>query len=108
MINEILFGIDIMSFILIIIAIFLMIKSKKFEKKENIKEVLNLVLIGLFFITIVIAFDLSSSLNIFESISSKLEIIPFDLFYLGIELMIIPIAALSFLVGLMHLRESNQ
>ncbi len=105
-IQEILFGVNIVSLVLAIIAIIFIAKAKQFEK-ENGKLILNLILIGLFFIIIVIAYDSLLSLQVFE-FANKLKNLPLNIISVVIELMIVPIAALSFLVGLLHLRETKQ
>ncbi|MBI2663682.1 hypothetical protein HYX15_04095 [Candidatus Woesearchaeota archaeon] len=107
MIDEILFGLNFGSLILIIIAIFLIIRSKRFEN-EKANDVINLILMGMFFIAVVIAFDSLLSAGIFNAVDDFIDALPVNSLLIGIELMIIPIAALTFLLGLIHLREINQ
>jgi len=104
MIQQIIFGINIVSFILIIISIIFISRAKKFEK-DNLRIVFSMVLIGLSFIAVVIAHDSLLSSMMFSLVADRLANIPLNLLFLAIELAIIPIAALSFLIGLMYLRE---
>ncbi|MBI2668025.1 hypothetical protein HYX17_04645 [Candidatus Woesearchaeota archaeon] len=104
MIDEIIFGINVISLLLLLISIFIISLSKRFEK-ENAKNVVNIILIALLFTLIVIGYDTLMSAIVFTKISSLLGNIPLDIISLIIELTIIPIIALCFLASLLYLRE---
>ena len=104
MIDEIIFWMNIASLLLLLISIFIISLSKRFEK-DNVKNVVNIVLIALLFILVVIGYDTLISAEIFIKISGLLNKIPLNIISLIIELTIIPIIALCFLASLLYLRE---
>jgi|TARA_Y100000310_G_scaffold186269_1_gene186362 hypothetical protein len=99
--NEILLGLNIVSFVIIIINMVLIARIRKFEN-EHLKVVFNLLLVGLFFITLTVIFD---NLVVISKFTDILSIIPFDIFNVALGLAIIPISALLFIVSLLYIKE---
>ena len=104
MIDEIIFGMNIASLLLLLISIFIISLSRRFEK-DNVKNVVNIILIALLFVLVVVGYDTLMSASIFAKFSSLLNKIPLEIISLIIELTIIPIIALCFLASLLYLRE---
>lgn len=104
MLNEIIFGLNVASFIFIVVSLILIVKARRYEGLV-IKDVFNLMLVGLFFIALIILIDLVDSSRIFSQVASVLSQIDFSIFFTGINLFLMPLATICFIAAMFTLME---
>jgi hypothetical protein len=104
MLNEIILGLSIVSFILLIGVIILLVKLKKFENKRII-NIFNLFLVALFFIFLISIMDTLYYLWITPYIGPFLESINFIVLNNITTLVFIPLVVICFLVAVFLTKE---
>ena len=93
------FGLSIASFVFIVLALFFMIKEKKFENKK-LKSGINMIIFGLFFLVLLIGINMLYYANEIFNFEEFLPLIYINYLTQIADFGFVPLVAVLFLIAM--------